>query len=128
MIIELPWPAKQLFPNWKRANHWTKYRKYERQARDDGATLTRAAIPYEKRAMLRQCERINLVVTFTPPDRRNRDDDGCIGAFKNWRDGIADAFQCDDRIFSCEYRFAEPCKPGGVKVEVVGVATGGDMG
>lgn len=33
-MITLPWPDPRLFPNWKRANHWTKYRGAEKAARE----------------------------------------------------------------------------------------------
>jgi crossover junction endodeoxyribonuclease RusA len=65
---------------------------------------------------------IRMAVTFYPPDRRKRDDDGCIGAIKNMRDGIADALGCDDARFKPDYRFAEPCKPGRVEIVIGGGA------
>lgn len=58
-------------------------------------------------------------VSFFPPDRRRRDDDGCIGAWKHGRDGMADAFGLDDHAFRPEYRFCEPIKGGKVVVEVL---------
>ena len=60
-----------------------------------------------------------LRVTFQPPNRIRRDDDGMIGAFKHLRDGIADALGMDDRLFRPEYHFAEPKKPGAVFVEII---------
>lgn len=114
--IRLPWPDKKLFPNWKRSHHWTQYRPAERKAREDGCIATCAAISHDKRLQIVSGGTIKLHVVFTPPDRRKRDDDGMIGAFKNWRDGIADAFKCDDNRFRCTYEIAEPKAPGGVLV------------
>lgn len=59
---------------------------------------------------------IDMTVTFYPPDRRHRDDDGMIGAFKHMRDGIADALRVNDRRFRPTYAFGEPEKPGRVEV------------
>lgn len=42
---------------------------------------------------------IRLRLDFFPPDRRARDDDNAIAAFKAGRDGIADALGVDDRRF-----------------------------
>lgn len=38
-------------------------------------------------------------MTFYPPDRRYRDDDNMISAFKHGRDGVALALGVDDRRF-----------------------------
>lgn len=62
---------------------------------------------------------LSLRVTFYPPDRRHRDDDGMIGAFKHYRDGIADGLGIDDRHFRPEYVIAEPQAPGRVEVEIL---------
>lgn len=63
-------------------------------------------------------ERIPINVEFYPPDRRNHDDDGCIGAFKSARDGIADALGVDDKRFRAVYWFMEPEKPGKIVVRI----------
>ena len=36
-------------------------------------------------------------IDFFPPDRRPRDDDNLLSAFKPERDGIADALRIDDK-------------------------------
>lgn len=121
MTIVLPWPDKRLFPNWKRAHHWRSYRPAEAQAREDGAKATYAALGLglrEIRAALRGDGKIAMTITFYPPDRRHRDDDGMIGAFKNWRDGIADALGVDDRRFRPHYFFEDAEKPGRIEVSI----------
>lgn len=57
-------------------------------------------------------------ITFFPPDRRKRDDDGMIGAFKNGRDGVADALGSDDHKFRPTYCFGEPVKGGRIEVTI----------
>jgi len=42
---------------------------------------------------------IHLWIDFYPPDRRQRDDDNMIAAFKSGRDGIAQALGVDDKRF-----------------------------
>lgn len=81
--------------------------------------MTTCAVPLSvKKAFRASDEPIPMTVTFIPPDRRHRDDDGMIGSFKHARDGIADALGVNDRRFRPTYVFAEPEKPGRVEVEV----------
>jgi crossover junction endodeoxyribonuclease RusA len=108
VIVELPWPPKQLTPNFKRRKHWSVYRPYAANYRSSCAWLVKAA---RARGTL-------LSVTFCPPDRRRRDDDGMIGAFKAGRDGVADALGCDDHVFRPSYRFSDPVKGGKIVCEI----------
>jgi crossover junction endodeoxyribonuclease RusA len=54
-----------------------------------------------------------LALEFVPPDRRSRDDDNLVAAFKSGRDGIAEALGVDDRLFLTEFRMSDETKPGG---------------
>ena len=108
VLIELPWPPKELTPNFKRRKHWRVYQPVAKQYRTDCAWLTYLA---RVRGTL-------LSVTFYPPDRRKRDDDGMIGAFKAGRDGVADALGHDDHMFRPIYKFAGPVKHGKVIVAI----------
>ncbi len=117
MIVPLPWPVKRVFPNAKRAVNWRVYRKAEKEQRETGCILACAALPITaRRAITAGDGHIPLKVTFYPPDNRNRDDDGMIGAFKHLRDGIADALQTDDRRFRASYAFEAAEKPGRIEV------------
>lgn len=107
--LSLPWPPKELSPNAKRRKHWRVYQPFAKRYRADCFWLTKAA---------RIRGSAILSVTFYPPDRRKRDDDGMIGAFKAGRDGIADALGCDDHAFRPSYHFADPVKGGRVVVEI----------
>jgi len=108
IVVRLPWPPACLTPNAKRRTHWTKYRKPAADYRSVCHWLTHAQKP--KGTLLK--------VTFHPPDRRHRDDDGMIGAFKHGRDGIADALGCDDHRFRPSYHFGEPVAGGCVLAEI----------
>jgi crossover junction endodeoxyribonuclease RusA len=119
--VILPWPDRRLFPNFKRANHWRKYRGAEQQAKADGARLTMATLMdtlSKARKAFADQKRIAYRVTFYPPDGRRRDDDGMIGAIKNYRDGICEALGFDDSRLVPEYLFAEPQKPGRVEIVI----------
>jgi crossover junction endodeoxyribonuclease RusA len=108
VLIELPWPPKELSPNAKRRKHWSSYRPHTIKYRHDCCWLVK-----DKRV-----RGTLLSVTFYPPDRRRRDDDGMIGAFKAGRDGVADALGCDDHAFRPAYKFGEPVKGGQVVIEI----------
>ncbi|WP_164738159.1 endodeoxyribonuclease RusA [Frigidibacter oleivorans] len=119
IIVTLPWPDKRLMPNAKRRSHWSAYRGAIRDARTTAFALTRSAM-----GRLRFAAPPAMVVSFTPPDARRRDDDGMIGAFKHGRDGIADALGIDDRHLRPTYSFDAPARPGRIIVTLTGeVAT-----
>lgn len=113
-MIELPWPPKELTPNGKRRKHWRVYQPIAKRYRADCAILTKAA----RIGIAAGDVPIAMSITFYPPDRRHRDDDGMIGAFKAGRDGIADALGIDDRHFRPSYHIAEPTKGGKVVITI----------
>jgi crossover junction endodeoxyribonuclease RusA len=111
IVIQLPWPPKELTPNAKRRKHWSSYRTIGNAYRADCKVLTLKQLGPAPQGRI-------VAVTFYPPDRRRRDDDGMIGAFKAGRDGVADALRCDDHTFRPAYSFGEPTKGGMVLVEI----------
>lgn len=128
MVIVLPWPDKRLTPNAKRRSHWTVYRPAEKKAREDACYATYAAAGAgmrDTRQSVSGSHKIPVTVTFYPPDRRHRDDDGMVGSFKHYRDGIADALAINDRRFAPHYVFAEPEKPGRIEVRL-GITDAGE--
>lgn len=118
-VIVLPWPDKRLSPNAR--VHWRAKAPVTAKARADAHFLALEAAGYDLgaiRADLAGEGPIPVRITFYPPDRRHRDDDGMIGSFKAARDGICDALHCNDRRWRPEYHFAEPEKPGRIEVVV----------
>ena len=111
--ITLPWPPLTLMPNAKRRAHWSSYSKDAKSYREACWALARKALG---RKLFASCPAVEI--NFYPPDARNRDDDGMIGAFKNGRDGIADAIRWDDKHWRPQYHFHPPHRPDG-KVVVV---------
>lgn len=115
MIVRLPWPNKGLLPNAR--IHWAPLAKLKAAAREEAAWETKASVPLAERRAIAQSEgRIPLTVTFYPPDRRKRDDDGMVSSFKSYRDGIADALGVDDNRFQPTYVFGDAAKPGWIEV------------
>lgn len=116
MKIILPWPDKRLSPNARL--HWRAKVGPKQSAKIKAGWCAVAANGFhEVRERLQADDSpIPVTVTFYPPDRRHRDDDNMIGAFKSARDGIADALGVNDRRFKPTYEFAEPEKPGRVEV------------
>ena len=112
MIIELPWPPHQLNPN-KRL-HWAVKRKFTKGYR---ASCFFAVIDANIEGF-EPGERLPVKVTFHPPDRRKRDRDNMIAAFKAGQDGLADALGIDDAILVPTYDTGDPVKGGRVVIEL----------
>jgi crossover junction endodeoxyribonuclease RusA len=107
--VELTWPPRGLFPNKERTQSWRKSGRLAALYRRECWVMTLAS---KARGKL-------LRVVFHQPDRRRRDDDGMIAAFKAGRDGIADALGVDDFAFRPKYEFADdPVKWGKVVVTI----------
>ncbi len=92
--ITLPWPPKELSPNARL--HWSKKSKAAATYKQACYMLAiqagaKAGIPWDGD--------IHLWIDFYPPDRRQRDDDNMIAAFKSGRDGLAQAFGVNDKRF-----------------------------
>jgi crossover junction endodeoxyribonuclease RusA len=64
-------------------------------------------------------------VVFRPPDRRLRDDDNLVAAFKSGRDGISDALGIDDRKFVLRLEIGDPVRCGAVEVDVIALGVHG---
>lgn len=119
ILIVLPWMDSRLSPNAKRRTHWRVYQPAIKAGREAARLLTFDAMQKHlaTAAHLNGEAPLPLVVRFYPPDRRRRDDDGMVGSFKHFRDGIADALGVNDRRFRPHYFFEDSCPPGRVEVE-----------
>lgn len=109
--LTLPWPPKDLNPNQR--VHWSKKAKAAKDYRERCAWIARAhewnRWPHEGK--------LHLWIDFYPPDKRARDDDNMIAAFKSGRDGLADALGIDDKRFVC-HPWNKEIVGGMVKVRV----------
>ena len=115
MNMTFPWPPACLTPNAKRRLHWSRYRKPTAAYR-----RTCWALALEAGAGRRNDPAPHLSITFNPPDKRRRDLDGMLGAFKAGLDGIADAMRCDDSKWSLGIAKGQPVKGGAVVVLIGG--------
>jgi crossover junction endodeoxyribonuclease RusA len=90
--IVLPWPPRKLNPNDR--SHWHAKSKVKKDYRAACWAITKQSgvvIDWEGD--------IHAWIDFYPPDRRHRDDDNMIAAFKSGRDGVADALGVNDKRF-----------------------------
>lgn len=111
MKIILPWPPRELSPNAR--VHWSAKSKAAKAYRHACRIITFAS------GIKAPDGRVLLVLEFVPPDRRERDDDNLVAAFKAGRDGIADALGINDNRFTTQFSLrAEPVKDGAVIVEI----------
>ena len=92
MEITLPWMPKQLSPNAR--VHWSVKSKAAKAYRHACYMLTKQA-----KVSIDWDGDVHCWIDFYPPDRRSRDDDNMIAAFKSGRDGIAEALGIDDKRF-----------------------------
>lgn len=109
--LMLPWPPKVLSPNAR--VHWATKSRAAKVYRNACYLLCRAA------SLPVPAGRALLSLEFIPPDRRRRDDDNCIAAFKSGRDGVAQALGIDDSRFVTQLQIsAETIKGGAVRVRI----------
>lgn len=115
--LTLPWPPKDLSPNAR--VHWSK--------RSKAAKAYREACFWEAKRLLAAGGwqdlpaegDLHLWLDFYPPDRRHRDDDNLIAAFKAGRDGIAEALKVNDKRFR-SHPYLKDMVAGMVKVRITG--------
>jgi crossover junction endodeoxyribonuclease RusA len=115
MTIELPFPAKILWPN-GRGHHMARHRaaKKHRQWAHD---VTLAALGGKKPVL---ADRIRLSITVYPKTRNAIDFDNALAAQKAYLDGIALALKVDDKRFDLpQLQFGEPVKDGRVVVDIL---------
>lgn len=110
--ITLPWPPAALLPNNRNGRHWSSTQGPKEAYKDTVYKLCRQSLGYVYPDLPEGP--VRLLIQFYPPDRRKRDDDGMIGAFKHGRDMVALALGVDDVRFRPTYEICEPVKGGDV--------------
>ena len=100
MQIELPYPPKELSPN--ATLHWAKKMKFKKSYRHTCWALTLA-----QKLVAPPEGRIDIQITFYPPDRRHRDADNMVASIKAGLDGVADALKVNDKRFLPTFKFSE---------------------
>lgn len=109
--VLVPFPPADLNPN-KRL-HWAVKSKAVKAYRNLCAwhALEAGVRPMD-------ADKLRVIITFTPPDKRRRDRDNMIAAFKAGADGIADVSGVDDADWVTSYAFDEPQAGGAVSVKI----------
>jgi len=101
--VTLPWPSRALSPNSR--GHWSKKAKAAEIYRYTCKVMTREAMQKGQwdlqplKDLVEAGGQLHVSIDFYPPNRRPRDDDNLIAAFKSGRDGVADAIGIDDKHF-----------------------------
>jgi Holliday junction resolvase RusA-like endonuclease len=97
IIVELPFPDSHLMPN-ARVFHKAKA-QYARTARGTAMYEAYNAKPrYDYSFPIG--ERIPVTLKFYPPNHRERDLDNLLAAMKSALDGVCDALEINDKMFS----------------------------
>ena len=104
MILELPWPPKELSP--KARLHWAKLAKAKKAYRAECAYL---AIAQGIRKV--EADKLHLSLTFFAPTRRAYDLDNALARMKAGLDGLADVLGVDGSKWSL--RIARGDRTGG---------------
>lgn len=112
----MPWPAKQVWPNFRQSHHWRSYHKQVKAQREMAWALALEAKMRPVWDAAGGC--IPVQVVITPPDRRRRDRDGMQGACKSILDGLADALGVDDQYFAPSYVIDQPASGGRIVVSI----------
>lgn len=110
-VVTLPWPPKGLSPNAR--THWRAKAPIAKAYKQACWALT-----LEAGVVVPDSPKLALWLDFVPPDKRHRDDDNIIAAFKSGRDGVALALGIDDKRFRC-YPYVRDDQIGGfVRVRI----------
>lgn len=105
-IIKLSWPHPDLSPNSRKDRRkTTKLRNTQKHE----AWILAIEAGYSNLSS----DHLHLCVTFHPPDRRKRDLDNMLGAFKSGLDGLSIATGIDDSKYELTIVKGEPMPPSG---------------
>ena len=117
MTFDLPYPPAKLSPNAR--VHWavrsSLVKGYRTACWAITNTVKRRAEPTPDWP-----RPLPVQITFHPPDKRLRDRDNIIAAFKAGADGVADAIGVDDAHWLPTYHQGDPVKGGKVTVRIGG--------
>ena len=106
----LPWPPKELSPNFRA--HWGALAKAKKAFRARCAWAAR-----EQGACAIQADKLHLSLTFYAPTRRAYDLDNALARMKSGLDGLADVLGVDDKHWGLSITRADTVG-GYVQVEV----------
>lgn len=113
LSVALPWPSSKLLPNARSPGAWRIKQSAAKAYKADCTIVCRAAglRPLDM-------DRAHLTLRFCPPDRRRRDLDNMLAAFKQGLDAISESIGIDDCHFGLTLVRGEPVKGGSVEVTI----------
>lgn len=120
MIVELPWPPRELSPNAR--VHFLAKARVTKAYREQAYWLAYDLVGGSHAPPVPTQGPITLSFAFLPPDRRRRDLDTMLSSVKAGIDGIADALGVNDVRFEYALKRSDPVKNGKVVI-VIGEAT-----
>lgn len=94
IVIRLPFPAPELFPNRKNGMHYRATSAIKQKQNSDAYFATKAACTFKVPDGY-----IPITCLFLTPDNRRRDGDNMLAAAKALLDGMAQALGVDDSRF-----------------------------
>lgn len=108
LSVTLPWPPKQLSPNFRtHSTRWIARKRKEYRQACANAAWQRGVQPGRALKLDR--------LIFHPPNAQPRDHDNTIARFKSGRDGLAEAMGVDDVKFNeVPHEIGVPVKGGAV--------------
>lgn len=116
MLIELPFPAKILWPN-GRGHHMAKHREFQKHKR--WAELASRAAGLHYQAAEKSTGAVRWSATFYPKTRNKIDRDNAAASLKAYQDGLALTLGIGDDLFdNPTIHFAEPVKHGKVVIDL----------
>jgi len=115
MNLELPFPAKILWPN-GRGHHMAKHRAFQKHKQWAYSAVCAAG---GRRMAENTSDLIQWSATFYPKTRNKIDRDNAAASLKAFQDGIALAMGTGDDMFDTPtIHFAEPVKNGSVVIVI----------
>ena len=112
LTVILPWPPKACSPNAR--GHWSKLASARKSYRND-CWVTSIHQGGKRIA----AERLDVAITFVPPDKRRRDMDNMLSSCKAGLDGLADCLGVDDSKWRLTLAVSpERVRNGAVRVQV----------
>lgn len=113
-FLELPWPAKELSPNFR--GHWSTISKVKKAYR---LKCSQLGLANGLHLVSKDPTSVKVHLLFCQPDRRGRDWDNMLASMKSGLDGLADAMGVDDRKWRVAFDVSDdPVKHGKVLVTV----------
>lgn len=121
MLVELPWPPRELSPNSRK--HWAVRAKKKKaygevcywSAKECASQFPRCHVRFHD-------GNIPMEITFYPPDKRKRDADNMLASIKAAVDGVALAWKINDvRFRPITINIGEVVKRGKVTIGVKNV-------